>query len=106
MTLEHLVEALADKYSKEQVEGRVKEFGLKEIEEYAQGHLQVKEGVKDKDPYFEILYAEDIEPQSSLVRQFGGAFSQEEAEAISAGFNGDARILLLPIELGLLATSR
>ena len=85
------VEELSDKHNKEQVEAWVEEFGVKRIAEIASGHARVKEGVKNKDPYFEDLYEMDLTPQSHLEMLFEGQFSQEEAEAISAGFDGDVR---------------
>ena len=91
MTFEDLVEAFSDKYDREQVEAWVEEFGFGEIEELAEAHLHTKERVKAKDPYFLELYKEDIKPMSFLVKQFEGQFSQEEAEAISAGFDGDVK---------------
>ena len=88
-TLEYCVEELSDKHNKEQVEAWVEEFGVKKIAQIASGHAQVKEGVKNKDPYFEDLYEMDLTPKSDLEEQFGCAFTHEEAEAVVAGFNGD-----------------
>ena len=89
--LEYCVEELSDKHDKEQVEAWVKEFGVKRIAGIASGHAQVKEGVKNKDPYFETLYEMDLTPVSELVEAFERQFSQDEAEAVVAGFGGDVR---------------
>ena len=71
VTLEYCVEELSDKHDKEQLEAWVKEFGVKRIADIASNHAHVKEGVKNKDPYFETLYEMDLTPESVLVVSFG-----------------------------------
>lgn len=74
MTLEYLVEIFSNQYSKEQVEGFVESLGLEGCGQMAEAHAELR--------YNGIEFSE-------LEEQFGCAFTQEEAEAVVAGFGGD-----------------
>ena len=89
MTLEYLVEVFSDQYTKEQVEGFVERLGLEECAQMAEVHAELRN--KSEPHPDEALFQVDEEPVSNLVEAFERQFSQEEAEAISAGFDGDVK---------------
>ena len=89
MTLEYLVEVFSNGYTKEQVEGFVESLGLEGCSEMVAAHAELR--YKSERHPDEALFDIDIEPVSDLVEAFERQFSQEEAEAISAGFDGDVK---------------
>ena len=89
MTLEYLVEVFSNSYTKEQVEGFVESLGLEGCSEMVAAHAELR--YKSERHPDEALFDIDIEPVSDLVSAFERQFSQEEAEAISAGFDGDVK---------------
>ena len=87
MTLEYLVKVFSNGYTKEQVEGFVERLGLEECAQMAEVHAELR---YKREPHpDEALFQVDEDPVSELVGAFERQFSQEEAEAISAGFDGD-----------------
>ncbi|MDC1231491.1 hypothetical protein N8Z54_05080 [Octadecabacter sp.] len=87
MTLEYLVEVFSNGYTKEQVEGFVESLGLEGCREMVAAHAELRyNGIEFSD---EELLDIDIEPVSDLVSAFERQFSQEEAEQILEGFDGD-----------------
>ena len=102
MTLEYLVEVFSNGYTKEQVEGFVESLGLEGCREMVAAHAELRyNGIEfseeerleiEREPHpDEALFDIDAEPVSDLVEAFERQFSQEEAEAISAGFDGDVK---------------
>lgn len=89
MTVDYCVEVLAEGYTREQVESWVKDLGLDKVAVLA-SHTAEMRYKRERHPD-EALFEIDEEPVSNLVEAFERQFSQEEAEAISAGFDGDVK---------------
>lgn len=89
MTVEYCVEVLAEGYTREQVESWVKEQGLDAVAVLAAHTAELR--YKSERHPDEALFEIDEEPVSELVEAFERQFSQEEAEAVVAGFDGDVK---------------
>lgn len=88
MTVEYCVEVLSEGYFREQVESWVKEQGLDKVAVLAV-HTAEMRYKRERHPD-EALFEIDSD-FTDLQEQFGCAFSQEDAEAVVAGFDGDVK---------------
>jgi hypothetical protein len=99
MTLEYLVEVFSNAYTKEQVEGFVESLGLEGCGEMVAAHAELRYNGIEFSEEERLEIERERHPDEALFdigsdltdlqEWFGGAFSQEEAEAVVAGFDGD-----------------